>query len=86
MSNGSPDITFFIYLRNLKILVYLRNLKILVYLRNLRYLRNLHIPFFNSAVSQAQSLSIYTPPQKKRNFPRCVSFETECRNISAETS
>ena len=28
--------------------------------------------------SVPQSLSIYTPPQKKRNFPRCVSFETEC--------
>ena len=25
-----------------------------------------------------QSLSIYTVPKKKCNFPRCVSFETEC--------
>ncbi len=32
--------------------------------------------FFPSYTTQ--NLSIYTPPQKKRNFPQCVSFETEC--------
>ncbi len=25
--------------------------------------------------------SIYTPPQKKCNFPRCISFETECKYL-----
>ncbi len=25
-----------------------------------------------------QNSSIYTLPKKKRNFPRCISFETEC--------
>ncbi len=34
---------------------------------------------YSQMVAKRQSLSIYTPPQKKRNFPWCISFETECR-------
>ncbi len=30
-----------------------------------------------------QSWSIYTLPKKKHNYPRCISFETECRDISS---
>ena len=31
-----------------------------------------------SILKHSMTTSIYTLPQKKHNFPRCVSFETEC--------